>query len=120
MEGVWLEVGLALITLTGYALCERLWAQWLPWWRRGLSCLPLALKLTLGIASLVIGCSHWPDARLLLGLVSLVIWHWNFWTSRRNRRDGNDQRKLEASRSERLTEVQAAALRRQVTEVASA
>jgi hypothetical protein len=115
---VWVDAGLTLVSLAVYALFERWWARWIPWWRRGLYCLPLALKAGVGAAELASVEGFGPRTRIILSVVAVGIWQWNFWTALRNRRDGNDQWKLEASRSERLTEVQQAAFRRQAMEAA--
>lgn len=119
MEWVWFAAVATLAALAVYGWCEVIWARWLPWWRRGLSCLPLALKLTvcgfeLAHGSLRLGPSL---VRIALTIAGVMLWRWNFRTANRNRDRGDDQRKLEASRAS-LTAVQATAFRRQAMEAA--
>lgn len=92
---------------------ERSWSRWLPWWRRYLS----AFIWLLMCLSDLIGYSG-SRANLCLFALACVVFVWNRITSQRNRDNNRDMRKLEASRSERLTEVQQASFRRQATEAA--
>lgn len=84
-------------------------ARWLPWWRRYASAPPWAL-----MAFIPHDCLR---SRTVFLLVAVGLRIWNIHTANKNKRDGNDQHKAEQQRSERLTEVQELATRREFAEV---
>lgn len=118
-RGAGVMTWIALITWTGrvvvmgqWLINEHAWARWLPWWRRYLSAL---LWLLMSLAELLHARA---TVNLFLFALACLAHAWNRLTSKRNRHNKRDMRKLEASRSERLTDVQQTAFRRQVTEAA--
>lgn len=83
-------------------------ARWLPWWRRYLPVIPW-VAITVAIPPCQV------KARLVCVIVAVVLRAWNVWTASKNKRDGNDQHKVEAARAE-LTDTQRRAFAREVAE----
>lgn len=95
---------------TVHTLLEHRIARWLPWYRRYLSTLLWIIELALYTAT----GRYVKPVRVGVALLAIAALQWNSHTARRNRDKGDDQRKREAERSERLTEAQQAAFQREV------
>lgn len=99
-----------LLMLPIYILQDLEQARWLPWWRRYA---PSVLVGAVAVAYFADAHDRLRDALFLTWFIA--TWS-NRYTANKNRRNNHDCKKLEAQ-SERLTEVQTAALRREVAEV---
>lgn len=103
-------VTIDLLCATVHTLIEHRIARWLPWYRRYLSTLLWVIAIALYAAN----GRYAKAAHLAAALLAIAALQWNAHTARRNRDKGDDQRKREAERSERLTEAQQSAFQREV------